>query len=435
VNLLKPTVLVLYYAKNSPLRTTVADHLFAISRYGRCRTIYLNVAVRSVPRWIGRLGLDLIVFHTTLLSQRWHEPTFRGLSKRLASLRTSTAEKVAIPQDEFLRTRQLSEFISAFGIGHVLTCASEADWDTIYQGVPRDRVSFQTVLTGYLDPKTLARIERLSAKGPRDRPMDVAYRAGRPEFWLGRHARLKASIADAFERAAPEFGLATDISTRESDTLVGDDWYRFLLQARWTIGVEGGASIVDTDGSLRDRTQQYVRRYPNASFEEVEAACFPGLEGSLGLMTLSPRHLEACATRTAQVLVEGEYNGILEPNVHYLPLKRDLSNLEDVCVRMRDETLRRGIVERAYEDVVASRAYEYQRFADLIVSLAGRPSTVPLGATARLLFRWESSQDRISWIWVAVRQRVRGAIRDFLDWIGLLPRVQRLRGMNVETRG
>ena len=40
-------------------------------------------------------------------------------------------------------------------------------------------------------------------------------------------------------------------------------------------------------------------------------------------LTMSPRVFEAAAVRSCQILFEGRYSGILEPMVHYIPLKKD----------------------------------------------------------------------------------------------------------------
>jgi len=426
----RPVVLVVYYADRSPLRTAIADHLFSIGRSGACRAVYLNIAVRRVPLWVDALGIDVIVFHTTLLAQRWHPPTFRWVQRRLARLQRSSAVKVAMPQDEFIHTDQLHDFLAAVHVDAVLTCAAESDWPTIYGDLAEGGITFRRVLTGYLDPTTVARIDRLAERsGPRR--VDVVYRAWRPEFWLGRHAQLKGAIADAFEREAPTHGLTTDISVREHDTLIGDAWFELLLRARWTIGVEGGASILDRDGTLRERTLAYVTDHPDAGFEEVERACFPGLDGSLGLMAISPRHLEACATRTAQVLVEGEYNGVLEPGTHYLPLKRDLSNLSDILSAMTDDDLRLRLADRAYRDVAASRRFEYGALAAMIVGMAV-PGSSRAGLRRGALLAWEERLDRPSWSWVAVRQRVRPIVRGALARTGLLPSILRIRRSSAD---
>lgn len=430
----RPRVLVVYYADRSPLRTALADHLYAVRRYGAGTSIYLNIAIRSIPAWIGRLGIDVVVYHTSVLAQRWHPPTFRKMQRKLERIRTLPGVKVAIPQDEFIHTDLLCEFLRDFHVDRVLTCAAESDWATIYGEIAEGSTQFTRVLTGYLDPLTVARIERLAYQtGPRR--VDVAYRAWRPEFWLGRHAQLKATIADAFASEAPKRGLTTDISVRERDTLVGDAWYRLLLQARWTIGVEGGASVIDRDGSLRERTMDYLANHPGASFAEVEAACFPGLDGSLGLMALSPRHLEACATRTAQVLVEGDYNGVLEAGTHYLPLKRDLSNLSDVLSAMDDDELRDSLADRAYRDIVGSRRYGYRTFADAIVETVGRRVRARRGHLQRTLLAWESHLDRPSWYWVAARQRLRPAVRRALAITGLLGPIHWIRRRLAGTEG
>ncbi len=429
-----PTVLVVYFAKGSPFRTAIADHLKAFGTYGGGRTIYLNIAVRSIPPWIERLGIDLVVFHTTLLSQRWDPRGFKRARRKLRRLRGGTWTKFAVPQDEFLDTEALCDFLREFHVDHVLTCAPPDQWPVIYGELAAGPTTFTRVLTGYLDAKTVARIDRL-AHDDRPRAIDISYRAWRPEYWLGRHAQLKSVIAEAFENEAARQGMTTDISVRPEDTLVGDAWLRLLLDSRWTIGVEGGASIIDRDGTIRQRTLEYVRLHPGASFEEVEAACFPGQEGSLDLMALSPRHLEACATRTAQVLVEGEYNGILEAGTHYLPLRRDLSNLAEICRAMQDDDLRKALADRAYRDIVASGRFDYHELARLIVPDTARRSGDQLNIGAPLLLAWESRQDRISWVWVALRQAIKGKVRGALVASGLLPYALRLRDAYVATRG
>ena len=158
-----------------------------------------------------------------------------------------------------------------------------------------------------------------------------------------------------------------DISNRHEDTFLGDEWYKFLLRCKYTIGVEGGASILDKDGKIRTKTHEYLYNHPNASFEEIEAACFPNLDGYLKFSPISPRHLEACVTKTCQVLVEGDYNGILEAGKHYIELKRDFSNIDQVLSILKKDNLRQDIINRAYEDIVESGKYTYQVFVNFIL--------------------------------------------------------------------
>lgn len=71
-------------------------------------------------------------------------------------------------------------------------------------------------------------------------------------------------------------------------------------------------------------------------------------------------------TRTCQVLLEGAYNGIFEPWRHYIPVKRDYSNVDEVLRALQDDKLVDRIAEQAYQDIVASGRWSYQRLvADL----------------------------------------------------------------------
>jgi hypothetical protein len=113
----------------------------------------------------------------------------------------------------------------------------------------------------------------------------------------------------------------------------------------------------------------------------MEASCFPGLDGKLDLRALSPRHLEACATRTAQVLVEGDYNGVLTAGRHYLALERDFSNLDAVLDQLASERERERLAASAYEDVVAAGGWTYRRLVEDVETVLTRAS--PSRAVAR----------------------------------------------------
>jgi hypothetical protein len=78
---------------------------------------------------------------------------------------------------------------------------------------------------------------------------------------------------------------------------------------------------------------------------------------------ISPRVFEAAQTKTAQLLVEGEYDGILEADRHYMPLREDLSNLDEALERIADPAETEAFAERAWEDLILSGSYSYGAFA------------------------------------------------------------------------
>ena len=94
------------------------------------------------------------------------------------------------------------------------------------------------------------------------------------------------------------------------------------------LGVESGTSYLDLEDEV---TRDYTARARRRAAGHARGAP----EGPLGrwdhnysYRTISPRHFEAAAFRICQVLFEGEYSGVLQPMVHYVPLKKDFSNFE-----------------------------------------------------------------------------------------------------------
>lgn len=357
-------ILVVYYNDNYPIRATINDHLLSFQRYSGGNCCYLNLAVQQIPGYINEIKFDLVVYHTTFLSQRWDKSKFRQQMNKADLLKGLPGIKAALPQDEFIHTDILCDFINEFAIGFVFSVAPESEWKKIYAGISDETVKFHTVLTGYLETVTLNRIEKMQRES--ERTIDIGYRAWHAPPWLGRHGMLKTKIAEVFSTAAAGKDLIIDISTRHQDTLLGDKWYGFLYRCKYMIGVEGGASILDASGEIRVKTEQYVKDNPNASFEEVERNCFAGKDGMLELFALSPRHLECCATKTCQVLVRGEYNGVLTEGRHYLGLENDLSNVDEVIAAIKSDQLRDTLVQNAYEDIVRSGRYTYESFVQEI---------------------------------------------------------------------
>ncbi|HEV7843461.1 MAG TPA: hypothetical protein VGO69_07170, partial [Pyrinomonadaceae bacterium] len=369
----KLNILVLFVMNKYPMRVTLWDHLYSFRHYTDHNCFYLNLTVRSVPWYLKKVKFDLIVFGHVFLANRMRPEWFGPGLEKARALKGMEAVKIAFPQDEHNQTDVLMDFLQEFEIDTVFSVGPPSEWPKLYDRIDFNRFRFFNVLTGYLNDATVSKIERL-ALVRRERDIDVGYRTWLAGAWLGRHGLLRQQIADLFQEQAPRRGMKTDISTRNEDTLWGDDWLKFLLRCKHTISVEGGSSIPDREGTLKERVEAYQRLHPEATFEEIEQACFPALDGTIEYVALSPRHLECCATRTCQVLVEGKYNGILEAGRHYIELKKDFSNIEDVLDQMGDDTLRQEITERAYREIVATGKYTYRGFVQLVLeeSLQGR---------------------------------------------------------------
>lgn len=358
----RKTILVLYYTRGVyPLRTAISDHLYCWSMYSNHRVFYLNVAFGVPENLIHAIRPDVVIYHTTFCGMRWSRDVFERYTASTHVIHDLPALKIAMPQDEFIHTNMLCGLLKRCDIDWILTCAEASEWAKIYGDLDQSKTRYKTVLTGYLDSETIKRCDTY-VKPIATRSIDVSYRAWRAAYWLGSHGSHKVRVGEVFRKAASARGMRVDISLDDEATFLGDDWLRFLADSVATVGVEGGASILDADGSIKVRVEAYVAQNPNATFEEAKRACFERQDGNLRLACISPRHLEAVATRTCQVLVEGDYSGLLVPDRHFIAVKPDYSNVQEALDKLQNAALVEEMIETAYREIVASNKVTYQGF-------------------------------------------------------------------------
>lgn len=77
---------------------------------------------------------------------------------------------------------------------------------------------------------------------------------------------------------------------------------------------------------------------------------------------ISPRVFETIAMHTGLVLFEGNYSGVIHPGKHYIALKKDFSNVDEVLALVNDLDYLQKMTTRAYEDVILSGKYSYRTF-------------------------------------------------------------------------
>jgi hypothetical protein len=334
---------------------TTLDHIDAFGRFSRHRIHALNpVGVRGGDL-LDFNEFDAVVIHYSIVvtHDSYMTPEFR---RRLSAY---AGPKIAFLQDEYRSVDETTARMRELRVSMLFTVTPPAVAEQLY-GARLPGVQIVQTLTGYM-PDGLAsrRTPPLEA-----RPLDVGYRSRPVPFWLGRFGQEKVDIARKFLGHADASGLRCDIRWNESDRIYGEAWNRFVESSRATLGTGSGASIVDFDGSLERRVHQYLDEHPGAEFEEVHAALLAPFEGNLVIDVVSPRVFEAAALRTVMVLFPGHYSGVIEPWTHYIPLRRDFSNIAQVIDHLRDTSFLRELTERSYADLVASKRYSYERFVD-----------------------------------------------------------------------
>jgi hypothetical protein len=354
---LKQKILVLYWY-NVPferMRLAIQQHIKVMESSKTQYTVtYHNVFNNTSP--IKTSEFDAVILHTTFLCMRWSHLFYR-LKWELNWIKDVKCTKIAIPQDEYDHSEILDEWLYELGVNCIFSCFGEEQRKILYP-LMSEKIPFMKCLTGYIDPAN-PMIKPIPLK---QREMDIVYRASFLPYWFGKHGQLKQEIAGIIKNAAHLLGLQTDISTKNLDTITGSKWMDFLSSGRAVIGCESGSSVLDRRGEIRAKIQNLLRGNPSMAYAEV-ARLMPAGWDDYVFFAISPRHFEAVTTKTCQILVEGSYNGILQPNLHYISLKQDFSNLDEVLDKIRDLPLLNRITEQAYEDIYASGKYTYEKFA------------------------------------------------------------------------
>jgi len=313
---------------------------------------------------------DAILLHCTVA---YNPINLRALDRSLKTkIRNFRGIKILMKQDEHFRTNEIVEYISSRHFDVLLTVADKSMIEHFYP--PKKigtKLKIYHALTGYISDEMLNQhFPPLS-----ERPIDVGYRGSIQGWQLGRLAYEKREIGDRFSEVCRSQGLSFDISSRWEDRFSGQDWFQFLGRLKAVLGVESGSSIVDFDGTVEIACADYLKKNPAATFEDFQENILKKFDENVHYKTISPRHFEAAATKTVQILYEGHYSGIFKPDRHYISLKRDYSNIADVIEKLRDLEFCKRITETAYNEIVLNPKYHYKNFVTEVDELIGSAFT------------------------------------------------------------
>lgn len=329
-----PIALILYNWRDQwPMRRWERERLFAWRGRFPGRTVFFNIGFPFEADGLGALDPDVIVYDATALALRDRTSGWERLMRAVEALDPADAPRVAMPLDEFRGVERLRSFLADARIGLLLTAADPKAAAVLYPGAACE---VRRILTAYVDPR-LADVGRRAPR-PGIRRLGLSYRLWGAETGLGLPGDLKRRIGVEAAAWAQARGVRADIRVDGSGALAGEGWIRFLSATRATVGAEGGSSVMDP------------------------GACEPpGAPADFDLRALSPRHLEAAATRTYQVLVEGDYSGVLRSGLHYAPVRPDLGDLHEALERSLDLAEVEATTARAYEELIASGDYGWER--------------------------------------------------------------------------
>ena len=352
-----PGKLLVIYSITSTMVATTMEYVRSFGRYSRNDVSYLNGTHGA------RLGVALSEFDAVWLNYccRLCFPGYVGSDVREA-LKTYRGLKLMSVQDEYEHTETLRQGIEHLGFDVVFTCVPQSALSYVYPRERFPRTEFITVLTGYV-PEHL---ETKSGTIPLERrPIPIGYRGRDIGARFGELGFWKSEIGRRMKAICLERGVRCDIEVTEGSRLHGESWYAFVESCRTMLGSESGSNVFDFDGSIERQYETLKRARSTVSYEHFRPYVAEH-ERDIGMGQISPRVFEAAALRTPMILLTGRYSGLIHPGEHYVELKKDFSNVDDVLRQVEDLEALRATAERAYHQLIAAGSHSYRRFIELV---------------------------------------------------------------------
>jgi len=358
-----PRRMLVAYSMASTFTTTTLEYLEALKRCSGLEVDYLHVTHDA------EIDFDInrydIVFHSycaRLCFEDYVSASYEAAMQRFLGL------KMIAAQDEYDLTATLHRAIRRLGFHVYFTCVPKACWPMVHPESELPGVHLVQVLTGYVSESL--DWKRRFAKPLASRSRKIAYRGRDIGARYGQLGFDKFEIGRRMAEVCAAKGIPHDIAMDEASRIYGSRWFELVGDSRIMLGSESGSNAFDFDGTLRELVAERERTLGRrVGYEEV-AAAVAAFEAPFDIGQISPRVFECAAMQTPMIMYRGSYSGAVEPDVHYISLERDFSNIDAILARIDDLDWLQGFADRAHQRLVASGDYSYESFVALVEATA-----------------------------------------------------------------
>ena len=356
----KPLNILILYDNKFIYSNAIMDHLKSFAIYS-CNNIFYAIATDEAVCTTNLSLFDTIIIHPSIrlsclakLSSSYEESIkkFHGL-------------KILFVQNEYDTTENVRQRIESLGIHVVFTCVPAEHLEAVYPSSRFPHVEFVPTLTAYV-PSHLE--DYTTPKPLSERTFVIGYRGQILPYWYGKLGREQLAISQKMRQFCEERGLCVDIAWEQDKHIYGERWYKFLEDCQATLGTESGSSIFDYYGDIKTRIEIAIQQKPSATYDEIYNEYLAKHEGNIVMNQISPHIFESISLKTSLILFEGNYAGIIKPYLHYIPLKKDFSNIDEVFGLLEDQSYLQKLAERSYLDIVKLGKYSYKKFINNIDS-------------------------------------------------------------------
>lgn len=353
--------MVLFYVTATSVAQAYWDHVESFLKFSKFKIDFIPVNT-IVPIKVDLAKYDCVILHygTALYNK---SPRIKcDLMKQIEKF---PRLKVYVAQDEYTNPHYAVKALKRLGVHHIFSCIEDpAVFRVIYPESELPDMTFDTILTGYVDTK----FDNIKIHPLENRPLDIIYRGNSLGYVYGSLGAEKFKIGMDINEVSNKYGLKVDIGWGAGVKVFGDEWSDFLQKGRVMLCTESGSSLIHKNDAQKDNLFETMQlseesrtwaEYLQKSELYKQYLCD---DKKFTIAVISPKVFEAIASGTVLVCNEGYYSGVIKPDIHFIPLKHDLSNIEDVIGKIKDISYLYKIQKKAYEDIIKSGAYTYEKF-------------------------------------------------------------------------
>lgn len=360
-------VLIIYADSSFLRRRTVSAYLNSFDRYLEdCYVYYHNAILNKLPFIPFFRSVDIVIYHHSVTTV-WDRKSYIRKLEKFAKMNDSSSKRIALMQDEYKNIDLVRKMVDVLHIDLICSVAPESEWEKIYGKEIVNSGRLKAVLTGYLEEDA----NKFTLNHKRQvREIDVGYRGdwSKLHIKLGKLGNLKNTFPSNVLNSQESKYLKLDIKLGKKWFLNGRAWPKFLSDCRYVLGVPSGSSVLDRDGTIESEIKSRITKDKNVSVKALYDDIVKSEDGSLDLAVLSPRHFEAIANGCCQILIRSNYNGILKPWVHYIPVESDFKDLDGALKVVNDESLRLKILDNCYKDILSNKSYYYSSYVNEVIN-------------------------------------------------------------------
>ena len=186
---------------------------------------------------------------------------------------------------------------------------------------------------------------------------DIVFSGAKYGVFIGDQERN--NLIKTIANLTPKF--KNKINIGRNTNLPRNLWVELLQSAKATVGAEAGTYYLDRNGSLLEQSKEFVKQNPDTSLDVLLEKIFDNTSVDyVSGKAISSRHFEPVGTKTCQILLEGEFNGVLIEGEHYISVKKNFSNLREAIDFYLDIDLRNEIVEKTYSYILENHTYKHR---------------------------------------------------------------------------